>query len=193
MTLATQVSAPASRSLLSRDSVRLRRIVVPIDLSSDAAKAIDAAVGLAKRFDADLFLVHVYSEPYSCAYARGPNAYAECEQQRLLAKSRLFAIRDRTRKEYSRCFAIFSQGVDLEEEISAVAKEIKADLIVVPAHHRNWLERLGEGSQAERIVRKSPCPILVIPEEGLQTAQSCLRNHLLKNRSERSTRARSTR
>jgi universal stress protein A len=175
MTPAIQVSKLASqkgsfKSLLSRDSVRLRRIIVPIDLTSDTAKAIDMAVGLAKRFGADLFLVHVYAEPCSFAYARGPNAYVECEQQLSLAKSRLVAARDRTRKEYSRCFAIFRQSVDLQEEILVVAKEIKADLIVVPAHHRNWLERLGEGSQAERIVRKSPCPILVVHEEGLQAA-----------------------
>ena len=175
MTPAGQAGQPASqkrslKSLLSGDSVRLRRIVVPIDLHSDAAKEIDAAVGLAKGFGADLFLVHVYSEPYSCAYARGPNAYAECEQARLLAESRLLAVRDRTRQRYSRCFAIFRQGVDLPQEITAVAKKIKADLIVVPAYHRNWFERLGEGSQAGRIVRKSPCPILVVHEEGSQAA-----------------------
>ena len=68
MTSTTQTSEPASRkrslkSLVPGDSIRLRRIVLPIDLSSDAVKGIDSAVDLAKRFGSDLFLVHVYEEP----------------------------------------------------------------------------------------------------------------------------------
>jgi len=54
------------------------------------------------------------------------------------------------------------QGADIRREISAVAKETNADLIVIPAHHRN---SLCDGSDAEGIVRKAPCPVLVVHEE----------------------------
>jgi nucleotide-binding universal stress UspA family protein len=153
------------KSHLSRDSIHIRRIVVPIDLTSDAEKGVGSAVHLARRFGADLFLVHIYNEPYPFSYLRGPTAYAGCEQHRFNMELHLLALRDQLRTQYSQCFAIFRQGADIKWEISAVAKEIKADLIVVPAHHRNWFEYLCEGSDAEGIVRKAPCPVLVVYEE----------------------------
>lgn len=170
MTATTQAYEPVARkrslkSLFSQNSLRLRRIVVPIDLTSDPEKGIDSAVHLAKRFGADLFLVHVYKEPYPFSYVRGSSAYAGCEQHRFNTESDLLALRDQVRKQYSRCFAIFRQGADIKREISAVANEIKADLIVVPTHQRSWFERLCEGRDAEGIVRKAPCPVLVVHEE----------------------------
>jgi nucleotide-binding universal stress UspA family protein len=176
MAATIRASQPASQkhsqeSLFSGDSIQLHRVIVPIDPTSDAVKGIDSAVGLAKKYGADLFLVHIYKEPYSFAYVRGPRGYAECEQHRSLVKSALLTLRDGVRKQYSQCFAIFRQGVDIRGEISAVAKEITADLIVVPARQPNWLRHLSEGSEAERIFRKSPCPILVVYEgEELQAA-----------------------
>ena len=176
MPATTQASQPAGQmhsqeSLFSGDSIQLHRVIVPIDPTSDAVKGIDSAVGLAKKHGADLFPVHIYKAPYSFAYVRGPHGYAECEQHRSLVKVALLNLRDRIRRKYSRCFVIFRQGVDIQGEILAVAKEVKVDLIVVPAHQPNWLRRLSEGSDAERIVRKSPCPILVVYEgEELQAA-----------------------
>ena len=147
MTAITHASQPASQkrsqeSLFSGDSIQLHRVIVPIDPNSGAVKGIDLVVGLAKKYGADLFLVHIYKEPYSFAFVRGPCGYAECEQHRSLVKSALLTLRDRVRKQYSRCFAIFRQGVDIQGGISAVAKEVKADLIVVPAHQPNWLKHL---------------------------------------------------
>ena len=43
------------KSLFSWHSFRLRRIVVPIDLTSEAEKGIDSAVRLAKSFGAELY------------------------------------------------------------------------------------------------------------------------------------------
>jgi nucleotide-binding universal stress UspA family protein len=170
MTATTQASDPITRrrslkSLFSPDSLRLRRIVVPTALTRAAAKEIDSAVRLARKFGADLFLVHVYKEPYPLSYVRGPTAYGQYEQHRFNKEVDLFALRDQLRQQYPRCFAIFRQGTDITREISAVAKEIKADLIVLPAHHRSWFEHLCEGNAAERVVRQAPCPVLVLREE----------------------------
>jgi nucleotide-binding universal stress UspA family protein len=154
-----------SKSLFSQRSLRLHRVVVPTDLSSDAEKGIDSAVHLAKRFGADLFLVHVYKEPYPFSYVRGASAYAGCERHRFNTELDLLALRDQVREQYPQCFAIFRQGADIKREISAVAKEINADLIVVPAHHRNWVEYVCNGSDAEGIIRTAPCPVLVVHEE----------------------------
>jgi nucleotide-binding universal stress UspA family protein len=169
MTTTAQPTVPVAekhlpKSILSRDSIHIRRIAVPVDLTSDTQKGVDPALHLARRFGADLFLVHVYKEPYPLSHVSGPICYDACEHHRFNTELDILALRDQLRKQYPRCFAIFREGTDITREISAVAKEINADLIVVPAHHQNWFEYLCEGSYAEGIVRKAPCPVLIIHE-----------------------------
>jgi nucleotide-binding universal stress UspA family protein len=55
------------------------------------------------------------------------------------------------------------QRVDVpSEEISRLASEIEADLVVVGTHGRRGLSRLLLGSVAEGVVRLAPCPVLVV-------------------------------
>ncbi|GJQ59839.1 MAG: universal stress protein [Candidatus Scalindua sp. AMX11] len=49
------------------------------------------------------------------------------------------------------------------QEIIGFAKENNVDLIVISTHGRTGVQHLLMGSVAERIVRLSPCPVLVIP------------------------------
>ena len=47
-------------------------------------------------------------------------------------------------------------------EIVAAADDLKADLLCVGTHGRTGLAHLILGSQAERIIRESPCPVLTV-------------------------------
>jgi nucleotide-binding universal stress UspA family protein len=49
----------------------------------------------------------------------------------------------------------------LAEEIERVARESRAELIVIGTHTAGLLQRLLLGSTAEHIMRLSPCPILI--------------------------------
>ena len=51
---------------------------------------------------------------------------------------------------------------DPSTEIIDYAKEISADLIVLPSHGRKGISRFLLGSVTERVVRLSPCPVLVL-------------------------------
>jgi nucleotide-binding universal stress UspA family protein len=50
-------------------------------------------------------------------------------------------------------------------EIIQLATDTKADVIVVGTHARSGISRLVMGSQAELIVRKASCPVLVVREK----------------------------
>jgi nucleotide-binding universal stress UspA family protein len=43
-----------------------------------------------------------------------------------------------------------------------LAKLLKSDLIVVSTHNYPWFKRLMTGSDAEKIARHAPCPILIV-------------------------------
>jgi nucleotide-binding universal stress UspA family protein len=47
-------------------------------------------------------------------------------------------------------------------EIERVAKEKRADLVVIGTHGRTGLSRMFIGSVAEAVVRKAPCAVLVV-------------------------------
>ncbi|MEM8830739.1 MAG: universal stress protein [Cyanobacteria bacterium P01_G01_bin.19] len=51
---------------------------------------------------------------------------------------------------------------DPSTEIVDFAKDIGVDLIVLPSHGKKGISRFLLGSVAERVVRLSPCPVLVI-------------------------------
>jgi nucleotide-binding universal stress UspA family protein len=48
------------------------------------------------------------------------------------------------------------------EEVLRIAKETRADLIVIATHGRAGIERWRLGSIADTVVRQAPCPVLVI-------------------------------
>jgi nucleotide-binding universal stress UspA family protein len=51
---------------------------------------------------------------------------------------------------------------DAVDEILRVARDADADLIVLGTHGRTGLGRLLMGSVAEQVVRRAPCPVLVV-------------------------------
>jgi nucleotide-binding universal stress UspA family protein len=52
----------------------------------------------------------------------------------------------------------------IEEVIVAYADECDADLIIVGAPNRSWLEALLNTSVARKVTRSALCPVLVVPE-----------------------------
>jgi nucleotide-binding universal stress UspA family protein len=50
-------------------------------------------------------------------------------------------------------------------EIVQLATDLAADLVLVGTHDRHGVRRLMLGSVAERVVRKAPCPVLVVREK----------------------------
>jgi universal stress protein A len=50
-------------------------------------------------------------------------------------------------------------------EVTNFASEEKVDLIIVATHGRTGVEHILFGSTAEKIIRKAPCPALVVRAE----------------------------
>ena len=53
-------------------------------------------------------------------------------------------------------------------EIVRLAREEEIDLIVMGTHGRTGLQQILIGSVAEKVVRKAPCPVLVVRAKGTQ-------------------------
>ncbi len=141
-----------------------KSVVVPYDFSELSFKALEQARDLVE-LPSQLKVIHV-------SMAMNP-----MEPGVLWDSANKEAIRKRSRESFfERIDPQRFQGVDFAirfgdpgKEIVEFAKEIGADLIVMPSHGYGWFKRITLGSVAERVVRLAHCPVLVL--RGLLTAE----------------------
>jgi nucleotide-binding universal stress UspA family protein len=146
--------------------IKLARILVPTDFSDCATQAIDYGSELAKRFGAELHLLHVV-QPITMAYAYGaaiPEAALHLEEP---AEKELNEIEVPDVEDISRVERSIQSGTPFVE-IVRCAKQNNMDLIVIGTHGRTGLNHMLLGSVAEKVVRKASCPVLTVRPEGHQ-------------------------
>jgi nucleotide-binding universal stress UspA family protein len=133
-----------------------KTILLPIDLADEesTAKLLSAARDLAQLCKAELCLMTVVPEDLSIGLPkRGKEDTLVAAQRRL---------RDLAGKELSgqRVKQVIAYG-SAEEEIIRVARETRADLIII-ASHRPRARDLLLGSTATQVVRRASCSVLVL-------------------------------
>jgi nucleotide-binding universal stress UspA family protein len=143
----------------------VRRILVPVDFSEHSERALEAAIGLAQKFAAELHLVHCYqpyaavvtpAAPYDFAPPEGfDRAIREAAQRRLLEWCEKVSAKH-LRVQDHLCVNVASEG------IVELARKIGADLIVMGTQGLTGLKHVLLGSVAERTVRLAPCPVLTV-------------------------------
>jgi len=141
----------------------IRRILVPLDFSEHALKALRYATALARQFGASLLLVHVTEPivyPSDFGYAPlPPNALEENFQRD--AQERMQVVVASIQQEGIEARVLLRVGRPYHEIVTA-ASECGADLIIVTTHGYTGLTHVLLGSTAERVVRHARCPVLVV-------------------------------
>ena len=151
--------------------IKLDRILVPTDFSDFSKPALTYGCAMAARFDAELHLLHVVPDPAmlvpEAAAFSVESMEAQAEMLRTDAMKTLSNLpadgwsNEKTIVREVRVGAAFMEIIDY-------ARETDIDLIVIGTHGRSGLMHVLMGSVAERIVRKSPCPVLTVKPEGHQ-------------------------
>ncbi|MDH3213250.1 MAG: universal stress protein [Myxococcales bacterium] len=142
--------------------VRIQVILVAVDFSPHAERALETAVELAKVFGAKVHLLHCYQinlggiSPYGLAI---PETFDR--DVRAAAQRKLDEWGEKVRAE----------GVEVESHVSsmfpgitipATAQELGADLIVMGTRGLTGLKHILLGSVAERTIRVAACPVLTV-------------------------------
>lgn len=136
-------------------------ILHPTDYSDSSQKALGIAVDLAQHYAASLIVLHVVETlgPDNVTVGQAatelqPDAY----QQRLHADLERW-IQGRNLRVQPRL--LLAEG-DPAHEIERVARAEGCDLLVLGTHGRTGLRRLLMGSIAEQVLRRAPCPVLIV-------------------------------
>lgn len=139
-----------------------RRILVPMDGSATANKALVAALQIARDGGGRVLLVHAVDE---LAYLTGFESSADVltivrqAGERVLADAAQIATAAGVEADMR---FIDEPGRRLGESIAKEALDWQADLIAVGTHGRRGVARVLLGSGAEQIIRSAPVPVLVI-------------------------------
>jgi len=138
---------------------RLKSILCPIDFSEFSVKAYDYAQSFAWHYKAELLVQHVlYSYP---AFYIDDSYKATCRKLRTDALQKLkdFARRQTRTKVRPKC--ILQDGIP-SDQILSLAETQAVNLIVMGTYGLRGIDRLMLGSVVEKVLRKAPCPVLVV-------------------------------
>ena len=143
-----------------------KKILVPLDGSDLAKKALDQAEKLAKTFGAEIILFQVV--PFLPIYG-SPELVTPLivdEKQKESAERYLTNLSEELKKRGHRVTAIVKTGQQVAVEIIDFAKEAGADLIVMCTHGRSGISRWVLGSVALKILTRAETPILLVRSKG---------------------------
>jgi nucleotide-binding universal stress UspA family protein len=175
----------------------LTRILVPSNLGEPSKAAVRYGVAFARRFGAKLFLLHVLDQKALEAAIETERvietllpervtaaeiAPAAADLTRNVARESLGRLLSRQEEDATHAeYVLRSSGAGgAGEAVVACATELDVELIVMGKHRLSFVEHLFAGSVAERVVRRAPCPVLIVqhpehefvveaaPEGGIQ-------------------------
>jgi nucleotide-binding universal stress UspA family protein len=145
----------------------MKRILVPLDGSEFAERALEPALNLATRTGAELHLATVVSDlpPVPLAAGDGELISQWFEEEEERARTYLSEMKGKA--------SARAPGVEVEEHVQlgpvgrtlqAIADEAEADLIVLTTHGRGAWQRAWLGSVADQLLRNARRPLLLIRE-----------------------------
>lgn len=148
--------------------ITLNNILVPSDFSESSDQALRYGLELARKFAARVHVLHVVQDPATQPWAAEGFAMPlleVIEQWQKQAEERLIAAIPPADRAGARVTTTVGSAYP---EILRYAEEQDIDLIVMGTHGRGGVSHLLLGSIAEKVVRRSPCPVLTVrhPQHG---------------------------
>ncbi len=169
------VQAAAEEPPRATKRVTFKRLIVPLDGSSLAERALKPAAELARETGAELILVRVESWfPSWLAGDMVPYPVGIDEAMGQAAEDYLAHVRNRLSAGVQTSAHVM-RGV-ASDSLAVFAHENAIDLIVMTTHGRGGLRRLVMGSVADRLVR-SETPVLLIKPRPVRSRQATSKRH----------------
>ena len=143
-------------------------VLVATDFSDNAAQSFPWALAVAKAFGARLTLMHVVEKFPIDAMLGRELTRDNVKQLMSETQDRLETLAASLADEKGHPPELVVRYGKPFDEITRVARELGASLIVIATHGHTGLNRVYLGSVAERVVRHAHCPVLVVRDDRLE-------------------------
>jgi len=152
------------------DYPKYKKVLLCTDFSDNSYRAFEYAFGIAKRDDGVLYLLHIIPDvldqnyPEFISSMKRENIFQAKEALQKSSEKQLDNLYLNKIKNKDNAKCIIKTGRE-DNEILKYAAEEKIDIIVIGTHGKTGLKHLLLGSVAEKIIRQSSIPVLVIPSK----------------------------
>lgn len=148
--------------------IQLKKILIPTDFSEFSKCAMRYGCELASRFSSQLHILNIVEDLFPLIPDPGmtfpiPESYSV--EMQAAAKKAILSLPPQEMLGKIDVVREVLPGTPFLE-IVRYARDQEMDMIVIGTHGRSGLAHVLMGSTAEKIVRKSPCPVLTVRPEG---------------------------
>jgi nucleotide-binding universal stress UspA family protein len=145
--------------------IALKQLLVPTDFSIASGVALKYAKELATNFKATLHLLHVIEDMrifgWTAPEGSVPPLYTLIDEMETKVHAGMEKLLSAAEREQF-CARLSIRRGSPFVEIIRYARTENIDMIVLGTHGRGPIAHMLMGSVAERVVRKSPCPVLTV-------------------------------
>ena len=136
------------------------KILYVTDFSESSEYACQYAISIAGKYGCRICVAHVI-EPFTYADDFGIDYAAQFREMEATAGRLLDNAAASMKRTGADIEGVLLSG-NPSAEIVKFAKDNAIDLIVMSTHGRSGVEHILMGSVAEKVLRKSPCPVLTV-------------------------------
>ncbi len=150
-----------------------KHIALATDLSHRCDRALDRALLLARAWQAELTAVHAltsYADAASFGRPDDERSWPRPGDEKRAARDRI--SRDLVKDRPDMDIAVYVETGSPDEVTLSAARETGADLIVTGVARDSLFSRLLLGNTVERLIRKSPVPVLIVRDRAFEPYQN---------------------
>ncbi|MCC7203417.1 MAG: universal stress protein [Nitrospirae bacterium] len=143
--------------------IEFSKILYLTDFSEPSESAAPYAISIAGKYGCRIYVAHVI-EPFTYADDFGIDYGAQLREMEATARRLLDKTVASMKKTGANIESVMLSG-NPSAEIVRFARDEAIDLIVMATHGRSGVEHLLMGSVAEKVVRRSPCPVMTVKKK----------------------------
>jgi nucleotide-binding universal stress UspA family protein len=141
---------------------KISKILVGVDGSEESLDAVDYAVDVALKYDAEVIALNVILSYMTIFGPAVPRYMGELKQE---AQSYLDKVKEKTKTIGNNRLQLRTEIIESASPVSGIvdfAEKEKADLIIVGTRGRSAFTKLLLGSVASGVVTYAHCPVMVV-------------------------------
>lgn len=144
----------------------MKKIVVPIDFSKYSEFALETAAMLAKKYNAEIYVLHMLNADESSISTSTTNQQEKAIFLLKIAEQNFEKFLD---KDYLKNIKLIPviKHYKVFSEVNTFAKKENADFIVMGSHGTSGIKEFFLGSNTEKVVRYASVPVLIVKNKPL--------------------------
>ncbi|MCA0132192.1 universal stress protein [Winogradskyella alexanderae] len=148
------------------DKFNIRTILCPVDLSDPSKRALNNAIIIARRFDANLLILSVSEEQTSSWFTSKEELNKENEERFEKHKKEFAKFLEQFNLDNLNWDKLETRGEASKEILGTIASD-SVDLLIMGTAGRTGLNRLVVGSVTEKVIREVPCSFLTLKSQDV--------------------------